>query len=53
MCNTRKLAAIALACCEAVFPPNPQETKQTPWKDSHRQNNSKASTEAILKEMSW
>ncbi len=31
MCNTRKLAAIALVCCEeAVFPPNPQKKQNKP-----------------------
>lgn len=30
MCNTRKLDAIALAYCEAVFPPNPQKNKTNP-----------------------
>jgi len=51
MCNTRKLAAIALACCEAVFPPNPQKTKQTPWNDSHRQTIPKRRQKRFLKKL--
>jgi hypothetical protein len=51
MCNTRKLAAIALACCDTVFPPNPQKTKQTPWNDSQRQTIRKLQQKRFLKKL--